>query len=119
MWGPTKEDVLKVAPFHSFIHVDDYQTPEDLAEYLKYLINNDTAYEQYFKWRKDINNNFKENGTVPCSHGPWTCELCKLLNNEKEKDKKSLKRAEFIVPSIAKYWNGGENKECTKTPNCL
>ena len=35
----------------SFIHVDDFRSPAELGQYLKYLDGNDTAYSQYFKWR--------------------------------------------------------------------
>ena len=30
----------------------DYNTPKDLADYLIYLSNNKTAYNEYFKWKK-------------------------------------------------------------------
>ena len=30
----------------------DYKTPKDLADYLIYLSDNKTAYNQYFKWKK-------------------------------------------------------------------
>ncbi len=30
----------------------DYKTPKDLADYLIYLSNNKTAYNQYFMWKK-------------------------------------------------------------------
>jgi len=52
VWGPTKEDVLKVAPSHSFIHADDFATPQDLADYLNYLDSNDYAYRKYLAWRE-------------------------------------------------------------------
>ncbi len=30
----------------------DYKTPKDLADYLIYLSENKTAYNEYFKWKK-------------------------------------------------------------------
>jgi hypothetical protein len=30
----------------------DYKTHKELADYLIYLSNNNTAYNQYFKWKK-------------------------------------------------------------------
>ncbi|XP_076816990.1 alpha-(1,3)-fucosyltransferase 7-like isoform X2 [Clavelina lepadiformis] len=50
VWGPSKEDVEKLAPTGSFIHTDDFKTPADLAKYLLYLDSNDTAYGEYFEW---------------------------------------------------------------------
>ena len=35
----------------SFIHVDDFSGPAELASYLNYLDKNDTAYNMYFRWR--------------------------------------------------------------------
>ena len=40
----------KIAPPHSFINAMDFSSPNDLAEYLKYLISNSTAYNEYFKF---------------------------------------------------------------------
>uniref|UniRef100_H2Y7B4 Fucosyltransferase n=1 Tax=Ciona savignyi TaxID=51511 RepID=H2Y7B4_CIOSA len=53
VWGPTKEDVLSVAPLDSFIHCDDFESPAKLAEYLKFLDRNDDEYRKYFRWRED------------------------------------------------------------------
>ena len=49
--GAPKEDYEKVAPPHSFIHVDDFRTPRHLAEYLDVLDKDDVLYNQYFEWR--------------------------------------------------------------------
>ena len=40
----------QLAPPHSYINALDY-TPEQLAEYLKVLDNNDTLYNEYFWWK--------------------------------------------------------------------
>nr|XP_018669093.1 alpha-(1,3)-fucosyltransferase 6-like [Ciona intestinalis] len=53
VWGPTKEDVLSVAPLDSFIHTDDFDSPAKLAEYLQFLDKNDDEYRKYFRWRED------------------------------------------------------------------
>nr|CAH04969.1 alpha3-fucosyltransferase [Ciona savignyi] len=53
VWGPTKEDVLAVAPIHSFIHTDDFESPAKLTEYLQFLDQNDDEYRKYFRWRED------------------------------------------------------------------
>ena len=49
--GAPKEDYEKVAPPHSFIHVDDFRSPRHLAEYLHLLDKDDVLYNQYFEWR--------------------------------------------------------------------
>jgi Glycosyltransferase family 10 (fucosyltransferase) C-term len=64
-------DYLQFAPEGSFIHIRDFESPQHLAEYLQYLDKNQTAYEQYFEWRKKY---------VPSVTMSW-CKLCEMLNN--------------------------------------
>ena len=40
-----------MAPPNSYIHVEDFNTPEELVDYLNYLDKNDTAYLEYHAWR--------------------------------------------------------------------
>ena len=42
----------KLAIPGSYINVMDFKTVKQLAEYLQYLDKNNTAYNEYFKWRK-------------------------------------------------------------------
>ena len=41
----------KVAIPGSYINVMDFKTVKQLAEYLQYLDKNNTAYNEYFRWR--------------------------------------------------------------------
>ena len=45
-------DYSRLAIPGSYINVLDFNTVKDLAEYLHYLDQNITAYNEYFKWRK-------------------------------------------------------------------
>ena len=38
-------------PPHSYIDVEKFKSPEDVAEYLKLLDRNNTLYEEYFAWK--------------------------------------------------------------------
>ena len=40
-----------MAPPNSYIHVEDFDTPHELAKYLDYLDRNETAYAEYHQWR--------------------------------------------------------------------
>ncbi|RXG54878.1 Glycoprotein 3-alpha-L-fucosyltransferase A [Armadillidium vulgare] len=42
-------DYAAIAPPYSYINVEDFESPKDLANYLIYLDKNDTAYMEYFK----------------------------------------------------------------------
>ena len=41
--GLTKEDYLKVVPPNTFIHAEDFQSVQELADYLKFLAANSTG----------------------------------------------------------------------------
>ena len=51
--GPPREDYEAVAPKDSFIHVDDFDTLDKLAERINYLIDpaNNEEYMKYHAWR--------------------------------------------------------------------
>ena len=51
--GARPGDYEKVAPHNSYIHVDQFRGPRDLAEYLLELDRDDKKYNQYFQVQKD------------------------------------------------------------------
>ncbi|KAJ3088803.1 Alpha-(1,3)-fucosyltransferase 11 [Quaeritorhiza haematococci] len=50
-WGATNIDEYAPGP-KSFIKVSNFMSVKKLAEYLKYLNENDDAYQEYFAWKK-------------------------------------------------------------------
>ena len=48
-----------MAPVNSFIHYEEFKTPRDFVDYLKYLDKNDTAYMEYFEWRKSYPGDYR------------------------------------------------------------
>lgn len=107
VWGPTKQDVIKVAPPNSFIHVEDFKTPKDLVKMLNYLDKNYTAYMEYHKWRDTPLNQVKP---VPVSltHTELLSNLCKRLVVEKHRPK--------TIGSISKliYETGYTDDKCLR-----
>ena len=71
--GARKEDYVRSAPQKSFIHVDDFDSPEDLAKYLKELDSNDDLYNEYFQWK----------GTGEMINTKFFCRLCSMLHDPK------------------------------------
>ena len=61
----------KRAPQNSFIHVDDFSSPKELAQYLRYLNSNDTAYQQYLEWKLDHTNVCPD----------LRCDLCSMIHD--------------------------------------
>ena len=47
--GARLEDYEMAAPHKSFLHVDQFTGPEDLAKFLHKLDQNDTLYNEYFQ----------------------------------------------------------------------
>lgn len=52
MGGADRTDYKRLAIPGSFINVMDFKTVKELADYLHYLDRNNTAYNEYFKWRR-------------------------------------------------------------------
>ena len=71
-----RTDYKKYYPPHSFIDIRDYRSPKILAKYLKYLSKNETAFNEYFAWKK----------TYMASRAYWFesiyCGLCDIMNNK-------------------------------------
>ncbi|XP_074657227.1 glycoprotein 3-alpha-L-fucosyltransferase A-like [Tubulanus polymorphus] len=79
VYGAHKDDYERVAPPHSFIHVDDFESPKQLAEYLHRLDKNDHLYNSYFRW--------KGTGKVFTGDLYFWCRLC-MLSHADDADKR-------------------------------
>lgn len=81
---------------HSVILVDNFGSPKELADYIKYLDENDTEYETFLEFKKKgIENKFLfdhlhnrewSEGTKDYFRG-FECYLCKQLNDRVEAEK--------------------------------
>jgi len=67
-------DYKAMAPPHSYIHVEDFDSPEDLANYLKVLDGNDTLYNEYFKWKNTGMFYFEPH------YASTLCRMCAMLH---------------------------------------
>ncbi|CAG8809124.1 20698_t:CDS:2, partial [Cetraspora pellucida] len=47
-------DIDNYVPPHSIIKVSDFKNVEDLAKHIYMVANNQTLYESYFEWKKDM-----------------------------------------------------------------
>ncbi|XP_060742527.1 4-galactosyl-N-acetylglucosaminide 3-alpha-L-fucosyltransferase 9-like [Tachysurus vachellii] len=75
--GPPRENYEEVIPSDSFIHVDDFKSPQELAEHLKYMDQNQEAYERYFTWRQYFT---AERSYFGLEHA---CRSCEHIKNNK------------------------------------
>lgn len=70
--GGRKADYLKAAPPNSYIHVDDFPSVEQLADYLLKLNASDHLYNEYFRWK----------GSGEFINTKFWCRLCALLHDD-------------------------------------
>ena len=68
--GARPEDYQRGSPPGSYIHVDDFEAPEQLATFLHMLDNNDTLYNSYFRWK----------GTGEFINTKFWCRLCAMVH---------------------------------------
>ncbi|XP_018655238.1 putative alpha(1,3)fucosyltransferase [Schistosoma mansoni] len=90
--GLENKECKRVAPPHSFIHVDQFESPAKLADYLKYLDRNETAYNEYFAWH--------EHGTIDAWSPMPQCVICLLAHT-------AHKLKPYTFPNVSKWWNDG------------
>ncbi|XP_034668715.1 glycoprotein 3-alpha-L-fucosyltransferase A-like [Drosophila subobscura] len=81
--GARPEDYLALAPRHSFIHVDNFDSPKALAAYLKVLDRNDELYNSYFMWR----------GTGEFIETYFWCRVCAMLHYDADLRKQQQNRS--------------------------
>ncbi|KAJ8037261.1 Glycoprotein 3-alpha-L-fucosyltransferase A [Holothuria leucospilota] len=101
VYGTTRKDYEKVAPPNSFIHLSDFGSMTSLADRIKYLDKNDTAYNEYFNWKKRGSVEFFSEDDVPS-----TTELCAIVRKLKEIDemKKTAKGRSLQIVSKVEEW---------------
>ncbi|XP_060768953.1 4-galactosyl-N-acetylglucosaminide 3-alpha-L-fucosyltransferase 9-like [Neoarius graeffei] len=75
--SPPRENYEEFLPADSFIHVNDFKSPQELAEHLKFPDHNQEAYEHYFTWRQRF--------TAKRSHfgREHACHICDHIRKHK------------------------------------
>lgn len=74
--GGRREDYKRIAPERSYVHVDDFESPEMLANYLHKLDKNNEMYNEYFQW--------KDTGEFVDTK--FFCRLCAMLHDVEAPD---------------------------------
>ena len=80
--GLSKHDYEKIAPPHSFLHIDDFLSPEDLMKRMYVIANNEQIYNSYFWWRTHYSVVIND---PCCSNQTYIdpgCQLCSILNTD-------------------------------------
>jgi glycoprotein 3-alpha-L-fucosyltransferase len=74
--GAHPTDYAAIAPPNSFIHVDDFESPKELAEYLMKLDVDDTLYNRYLEWK----------GSGSFINTKFWCRVCAMLHEQQRLD---------------------------------
>ena len=74
----------------SYIDAKDFQTVKQLAKYIEYLDKNDTAYNEYFEWKKKYK--------LESPAHLYGCALCTALHS----DKRNMHK---VYEDFDKYWH--------------
>ncbi|XP_037680120.1 4-galactosyl-N-acetylglucosaminide 3-alpha-L-fucosyltransferase FUT6 [Choloepus didactylus] len=86
--GPSRSSYERFLPPEAFIHVEDFQGPQALAQYLQALDKDQAAYLRYFRWRETLRPRF-------FSWAHAFCKACWRLQEEPSYQ---------AVPSIAAWF---------------
>lgn len=96
--GASKHSYKKLLPPGSYIDVDDFARPADLAKYILYM-NTTNEFTKYFRWR----NKFKilnEHGYFQTESFHY-CRACEALNYNNKSKK--------VYDNLEKFWSA---KDC-------
>ncbi|XP_022694792.1 glycoprotein 3-alpha-L-fucosyltransferase A-like [Varroa jacobsoni] len=90
--GARKSEYTRVAPANSFIHVDDFSSPKELAEYLSEISHDRERWESYLQSRRrgELINTF------------FFCRLCAMLHDDVPRK---------VYPDIHAWW--ADSDVCT------
>lgn len=92
--GAHPTDYARSAPYRSYIHVDEFESPKELAEYLHRLDRDDELYNSYFRWK----------GTGEFINTYFWCRVCAMLHDE---------RPPKFYKDVNEWWRG--DGICTTT----
>ncbi|XDV33968.1 hypothetical protein PO909_004195 [Leuciscus waleckii] len=76
--GPPRENYEQFIPSESFIHVDDFPSPKELADHLKLMDQNEDLYRQYFTWREHF---VSKGASFGLAHA---CRICDHIRRNKD-----------------------------------
>ncbi|XP_071358818.1 4-galactosyl-N-acetylglucosaminide 3-alpha-L-fucosyltransferase 9-like [Trachinotus anak] len=75
--GPPRQNYEDHIPSDSFIHVDDFSSPQELAEWVLHLDQNNTEYMKYFNWKNKFEVQMSDFGRE------HACRACSFIQNNR------------------------------------
>jgi hypothetical protein len=97
--GAHPDDYAATLPPRSYISVDDFDSPRDLAEYLRLLDTHDALYNEYFRWKSEWRVFLHDAASY------W-CRVCGLLHVADEQ------RYVHWYTDYSEWWDGDGHSMC-------
>ena len=97
-------DVAEAVPKGSYIYVSDFKTPQDVANYLKKVIRNETLYRSYFQWKYKHDDTEFEKRNRALWEDDYFCRVCYYVDAIKRGvgwDRIYQRAVDRILPSEA------------------
>ena len=88
--GAPRADYERAAPPQSFIHVDDFESPRHLADFLRAVAADRDRYNSYFRWH----------GIGEYIDTKFWCRLCALLHETHRSGRHS------VYERLDDWWRG-------------
>lgn len=88
--GAHPDDYEKVLPPNSYIHIDNFASPKEVADYMRKVASNRTLYNSYFRWKSTgefVNTRF------------W-CRVCSMVHGAHQS------HVHTWYSDINKWWSG-------------
>ena len=106
--GTPREDYEKLAPADSFIHVEDFDSLEELAERLNFLIDpaNDAEYMKYHAWRRRLDKLPEEGVLLTTLTEYRSSGMCQLCQEAWEMKNEVRTRDYGVVEDLHTWWYG-------------
>ncbi|XP_072166545.1 glycoprotein 3-alpha-L-fucosyltransferase A-like [Diadema setosum] len=108
VYGPPREDYEKVFPPEAFIHVQDFHSVKELADYLIEVDKDESLYNSYFEWKKF--------GSVQLTLEAWLMEpeqICSSVVSRLLADEEKIRSGTYSPPKFPEDWLQWWNGSCT------
>jgi len=92
--GGHPDDYERLSPPKSYIHVDDFASPKELAEFLHAIHEDESKYMEYLRWKKLTGS---RSGHFVNTY--FWCRVCALLHSPR------AERESYAYPNLQSWWN--------------
>ncbi|KAF9813825.1 hypothetical protein SFRURICE_007980 [Spodoptera frugiperda] len=93
--GARASEYAALAPHNSYVHVEEFASPEELAAYLRRLDEDDNLYNSYFKWK----------GTGEFINTYFFCRVCAMVHANERRQRSAH------YSDVQAWWRDGA---CTR-----